>query len=418
MKILFINTTDLSGGAAVMMQRMMRGLQEQYHTENCLLVKSKKGEATNTVQILNNKPEIIIEKIADRVSRQVGLLYQYFPFSSKKILSFAKSFAPDIINLHNTHGAYFATPLIEKLSRIAPIAWTLHDMWGFTGNASHTFNNDSWKYLKNDRELTKIPPSIGINTGAYLLRQKKRVYTQSALTIITPSLWLKRLAEQSPVFEHTKIFQVYNGVDTGIFKPKEKRAIKEKLNLNQTEKTIMFSSHFLTKNNPWKGGHDLIEILRKINSATKEKINFLILGEGAIEELNSFSNFNLHYKGYLKNEDEVSDCLNASDLFIYPTRADNLPNTLIESIACGTPCITFDIGGNKEIVRPNYNGIIVDPFDLDTFAQNTISLLQNPRQIDEFSLNCIAMAREKFTLQSMTSGYYTLFEEIISNKRC
>ncbi len=418
MKILFINTTDLSGGAAVMMQRMMKGLEQQFHTENHLIVKTKKGAASNTVQILNRTHEIIVEKITDRVSRQVGLLYQFFPFSSKKILSLAKSFDPDIINLHNTHGAYFATPLIEKLSRIAPIAWTLHDMWGFTGNSSHTFNNDSWKYLKNDRALTKIPPKIGINTGGYLLRQKKRVYEQSALTIVTPSLWLKNLAEQSPVFEQTKIYQIYNGVDTDIFRPKDKRAVREKLKLDPGEKTIMFSSHFLTKNNPWKGGHDLIEILRKINATTREKINFLILGEGAIQELNSFSNFNLHYKGYLKNESEVSDCLNASDLFIYPTRADNLPNTLIESIACGTPCITFDIGGNKEIVRPNHNGIIVEPFDIDTFAEKTISLLEDQRQLDEFSANCIAVAREKFTLQTMTSGYYTLFEKIISHYAC
>jgi glycosyltransferase involved in cell wall biosynthesis len=417
MRILFINTTDLSGGAAVIIQRMMSGFQQYYHTENYLLVKTKKGNADNTAQILTNSPQIIIEKITDRISRKVGLLYQFFPFSSKKILDLAKSFQPDIINLHNTHGAYFATPLIEKLSQIAPIAWTLHDMWSFTANASHTFNNMSWKYLKNDRELTKIPPAIGINTGAYLLKQKKRIYQQSKLTIITPSKWLKDLAEQSPVFEGTNIFHIYNGVDPQVFRPKDKQAAKQKLNVDQNKKTIMFSSHFLKKNNPWKGGNDLIEILRKINASSDEKINFLVLGEGVIEELNSFSNFNIFYKGYLNTEDEVCDCLNAADLFIYPTRADNLPNTLVEAIACGTPCVTFDIGGNKEIIRHNYNGIIIEPFDLEAFAQNTLSLLKNNTKRSEFGNNCLLMVNEKFELSTMIKNYHSLFEKIITTRK-
>ena len=414
MRILFINTTDLSGGAAVIIQRMMKGFQEQYNTENRLLVKTKKGKADNTIQILHKTPQIIIEKIADRLSRQAGLLYQYFPFSSKKILEAAKSFKPDIISLHNTHGAYFATPLIHQLSKVAPIAWTLHDMWSFTGNASHTFNNNSWKYLKNDSELIKIPPRIGINTGAYLLKQKKRIYRHSNITVVTPSLWLKKLAEQSPVFEGKNICHIYNGVDMDIFRPKDKETIKQKLNLARNQKTIMFSSHFLSKDNPWKGGNDLIEILRKINQSAAQKINFLVLGEGVLSELNHFTNFDIHYKGYLKNEEEVCNCLNATDLFIYPTRADNLPNTLIESIACGTPCVTFDIGGNKEIIEHNYNGIIIEPFDMDAFARNTLSLLENHAQLSQFSLNCVSLAKQKFQLTVMINSYHSLFQKIIS----
>ncbi len=416
MRILFINTTDITGGAAVVMQRLMKGLDERHAIENILLVKYRTGTAANTKKILTAKSKILIEKAIDRITRPLGLLYQTFPFSSTSILSSAMAYKPDIINLHNTHGAYFATPLIRKLGNICPIVWTLHDMWSFTGNASHTFGNISWKFLKNDLELKKIPPSIGINTGAFLLRQKKRIYQDTPLTIVTPSVWLKQLAEQSPVFENKKIFQIYNGVDTGTFHPLNKQLAKQKLGIPPDKPTILFSSHFIVKNNPWKGGKDLLEILARINDRASDNINFLVLGEGKLDELYSFSRFNIFLKGYIQGEEGMNECLNAADLFIYPTRADNLPNVLVESIASGTPCITFDIGGNKEIIRNDFNGIIIPAFDFDNFAESTLSLLYDTARLKEYSVNAVATAQKYFQLNNMVDSYFNLFKTLALNK--
>ena len=414
MRILFINTIDTVGGAAVVMQRLMKGLHEYYDTENRLLVKTKKEESEYTTKILSNRSEIIIEKIIDRVTRPLGLLYQVFPFSSRKILSVIESYKPDIINLHNTQSAYFATPLIEEIAKAAPIVWTLHDMWSFTGNASHTFGNMSWKELKNDNELKKIPPSIGINTGSFLLRQKKRIYQNSNITFVTPSIWLKQLAEQSPLFEGKSIHHIYNGIDTNTFYPQNKQLAKQELGLSPDDPVIMFSSHFIQKNNPWKGGTDLLKILEKLNTYSNKKINFLVLGEGRLDDLNSFSNFNVFFKGYVHEEKYMVKCLSAADLFIYPTRADNLPNVLIESIACGTPCITFDIGGNNEIIKHNFNGLIIPPFDFDKFATSTISLLNDKERLIEYSSNSLSTVRNYFRLNTMIKSYYDLFQNIIN----
>jgi len=393
----------------VVTRRIMSGLENQYATQNRLIVKIKRGNSNDTDAILKGKFEIYSEKIIDRISRSIGALYQYFPFSSRKILSIAKSLAPDVINLHNTQSGFFATPLLKELSKQAPIVWTLHDMWSFTGNSAHTFGNTSWKTLQNDRWLTKIPPSIGINTGAYLLRQKKSVYGDSDITIVTPSLWLKSLAEQSPVFEGKSILQIYNGVDSTVFHKRNKEATRQKLGLPLDVKTIMFSSNFLQKNNPWKGGKDLLTILQLINAYTEQKINLIMLGEGKLEGAERFSNFNIFYGGYIQSENLMSEYLSATDLFIYPTRADNLPNVLIESIACGTPCITFDIGGNKEIIRHNYNGIIINPFDFKLFAHETVNLIHDEKRLNEFSSNCIQLTNDKFRSESMIDAYYNLF---------
>ena len=412
MRILFINTVDTSGGAAIVMQRLMKGLENSYNTENIVLVKEKKGVAGNTSALLTKGLQIGIEKIIDRLTRQAGLLYQYFPFSSKEILQVARSFEPNVISLHNTQSGYFATPLIRKLSLISPIVWTLHDMWSFTGNAAQTFGNMSWRQMNNDHSLTKIPPAIGLNTGKWLLRQKKNIYSKSELTIVTPSLWLKDLAEQSPVFYGKKIHHIFNGVDTTIYKPKNKQESKLKVGLPPGSKTIMFSAQDLDKNNPWKGGADLLTILSKINAISEKKIDFIAIGKNKGEDLGLFKNVNVLYKGYIKDENEMSDYLNAADLFIYPTKADNLPNVLVEAIACCTPCVTFDIGGTKEIIIQDVNGLVIEPFDFDKFAYEAVSLLEDANKLNQFSLGCQKIVKERFRLEIMVDKYYSLFQKI------
>jgi glycosyltransferase involved in cell wall biosynthesis len=413
MKVLYLNTTDVSGGAAVIVQRLMRTLESNYMVESRMLVRNKFSDNHNTAALLSGRFSIITEKILDRITRRVGLLYQTFPFSSKNLIKLANDFHPDVISLHNTHGGYFAIPLLEKLSAIAPVVWTLHDMWSFSGNASHTFGNTSWKILQNDKELKSIPPSIGLNTGAYLLRQKRRIYAKSNLTIITPSYWLKSLAQQSPVFEGKTIHHVLNGIDLNVYKPGDKKQARTALGVPTEGPTVIFSSHILDKNNPWKGGTDLLQILRKLNDRTTDPVNFLVLGEGKFAELDEFSNFRIFRKGYIKDEKLMIQCLQAADLFIYPTRADNLPNVLIEAVACGTPCITFDIGGNSEIIKDGYNGIIIAPFDFDLFAAKTTDLLTHPLKLSAFSSNC-AKSSLQFDLKLMANSYISIFRAVSS----
>jgi glycosyltransferase involved in cell wall biosynthesis len=407
MRILFINTSDIAGGAAVVMQRLIQGLAQQYATEHLVLVRDKQGDTAKA--ILTSSFEKNTEKIIDRITRPLGLLYQFFPFSSQRMLAAARSFKPDVINIHNTHGGYFATPLIAKLSKIAPVVWTLHDMWSFTGNASHTFGNMSWKEMKNDPELKKIPPSIGLNTGAFLLRQKKRVYEKARLSIVTPSKWLHDLAVQSPVFRGKNIYQVYNGIDPQHFSPGNKLQSRQKWKIAPDAPVIIFMSHFLTRNNPWKGGNDLLEILSRINKKATRKITLLMLGEGTHQDLAGFDNLDIVYTGYLHGDAAIRECLQAADLFIYPTRADNLPNVLVESIACGTPCITFNIGGNAEIVRNDFNGIIIGPFNFDTFATKALALLNDEKKLSQFSASCLQVTQENFLLNKMVNEYYSIF---------
>lgn len=141
-----------------------------------------------------------------------------------------------------------------------------------------------------------------------------------------------------------------------------------------------------------------------------------MLGEGTHQDLAGLTNLNIVYTGYLRGEEAVRDRLQAADLFIYPTRADNLPNVLVESIACGTPGITFNIGGNAEIIKHNYNGIIIPPFDFDAFAAEVIALLNDGNRRALLSANCATHVQENFLQSTMIREYYRIFEEAIRDK--
>jgi glycosyltransferase involved in cell wall biosynthesis len=286
-------------------------------------------------------------------------------------------------------------------------------MWSFTGNAAHTFGNMSWKHMRNDRALTKISPTIWINTGAWLLRQKRSVYRDSNITVVCPSGWLQELALQSPVFEGKQVLRIYNGLDTKVFTPMDKMTARRKLGLDPHKKTVMFSARFLGRINIWKGGADLEGILRHIDRRTTEKINFLAVGEGRLDDPTPFRNLEVHYKNYVLGEENMVDCYNASDLFIYPTRADNLPNSLVESIACGIPAVTFDIGGNKEIIEHDRNGMILPPFDLGSFATATLDLLGNDVKRAAFAQHGRDLACRKFDMHTMARQYFDLYQCIV-----
>lgn len=414
MKILFINISDISGGSAKAAYRLGSALQQSGEHNVKFLVRSKFSTDNNVIPTRSTKLKRLAERVINIFCNLLGLQYQWLPFSPKVILKTAHEFQPDIIGLHNTIGGYFVTKDLVELSHIAPIVWTLHDMWAFTGNAAHTFGAESWKQMKTGQGEKKIFPWIGFNTGEWLLKQKKEIYKNSNITIVAPSKWLYDLAVQSPVFVHKSIHQIYHGVDLNKFRKLDKSEIRKKLNIPIDVRVLMFGAEKLGKNY-WKGGKDLLDILQIINSNTKEKLYLIALGKGDLKQLNGFENFKIISPGFITSEDKMIQYYSASDLFLYPTRADNLPLSLIEPIACGLPCITYDIGGCKEIIRDNMSGYVIPPYDKNTFADIVLDTLFNEKKLSELSKNSRKLASDLFDIKFMQENYLRLFTSLITN---
>lgn len=412
MKIVYINKYDLYGGAAIAAWRLHESLRNIFNTDNSFIVREKKSHHENVYKTINGQYKSFIERKTNKLLDIFGLQYQYFPFSSKAIIDNINRLQPDIISLHNTHGGYFKTSLLSKLSQVAPIVWTLHDMWSFTGNAAHTFGDDSWKRMEKCNNKS-IYPAIGINTGKWLLRQKKKIYQKSNLSIVTPSRWLYELASQSPVFHGKKIFHILNGIDLDLYSPINKKTAREVLGLPVKHPALCFSAASLNDGS-WKGGGELIKLISVLNNKTKLPISIILLGEGDVKKIDNFSNLRFYRMGYVSNNRFMALCLSAADLFIYPTKADNLPNVLVESIACGTPCVTFDIGGCKEIIIDGENGFVIPPFDIELFVKRIMQVLADKYLQKVLTTNSRKIAENKFSIKTMADKYYQLFCGILN----
>lgn len=412
MKILFINKFDVLGGAALAPFRLHEALSKDFFTENYFLVADKYSKYPNIFETRRKGLQKFLERGTNYLLNRIGLQYYYFPFSTTKILDYTHKLKPDVISLHNIHGGYFKIKLLTELSTIAPIVWTLHDMWAFTGNAAHTFGDESWKYLKSGIKERKNYPAIGINTGSWLLKQKKIIYSKSNITFVTPSYWLQNLAKQSPLLSNKTIYRIPNGVDLNVFSPlTNKNEIKKSFHLELEDEIIAFSAKDI-EDNPYKGGKDLINIMKTLNNIVQKRITVLLIGDGNIKELSDLTNLNVIKTGYIDNEKLLARYLSCADLYIYPTKADNLPNTLIEAIACGLPCITYDIGGCKEIIKNGYNGYLINPKDINQFIEKIIELLLNKKRLREFGLNARDYALKEFSITSSAKNYFTLFTSV------
>jgi glycosyltransferase involved in cell wall biosynthesis len=410
-KILFINSQDISGGAAIAASRLATGLRRHYQTENYFLVGKKSSYDQLTFQTTTNEYQTYVERLIDMAFNRLGLLYQCFPFSSPNILKMAREIKPDVISLHNTHGGYFKTSLIRELSDIAPVVWTLHDMWSFTGNPAHTFGDESWRLMKNPPQYASTYPAIGINTGNFLLRQKMKIYRRSNLTVVTPSMWLHRLASESPVFKDKKVVCIPHGVDLQIFKPRDKKSCRVALDLPVQGRILMFSAEF-THENLWKGGTELLEILKSIDSALRSELHILILGKGNLKPVEGLRNIKIFNMGYVQSEVFVSQCFSAADVVMYPTRADNLPLVLLESIACGTPCVATNIGGCPEIIKEGISGALVEPGDIGGYAEGVTNILAADELLHRLSKSARDFALQNFSMETMASRYFQLFENM------
>lgn len=412
MKVLFINKYDITGGAGVASFRLHQGLERFCSTTNSFVVGSKRSSDPRIAASRNAIGEFI-ERSLNVILNAVGLQYVVFPFSSRTIVRVAKRLRPDVISLHNIHGGYFNTSLLPRLSTIAPIVWTLHDMWAFTGSAAHTFGDLSWKMMQTGNDEALSFPRIGIDTGRWLLRRKKEIYANANLTIVTPSHWLHDLAVQAPVFKGKKVKHIFNGIDLNVFKPGQQEA-RVALGIPKDACCVMFTAEHLGKTQ-FKGGSILVEVLR-ILASRYDPLHIIMVGKGSLNGIAGVAGLVVHRYGYIKEEERLAQCYAAADVFVYPTKADNLPNSLIEASACATPSVTFDVGGCMEIIENNVSGYVVPPGKIEEFASRTMDLLDDVPKRRSFASQARHIAQQRFALERMSEEYFDLMSLLIEER--
>jgi glycosyltransferase involved in cell wall biosynthesis len=306
---------------------------------------------------------------------------------------------------------YFNYLAIPALTKKRPAIFTLHDMWSFTGHCAYSYDCDRWKIGCGECPYPDIYPAVKIDNTHVEWKLKNWVYMHANLTIVTPSNWLAEQAEKS-MLKRFPIHHIPYGIDTNIYQPINTKQCRFVLGIPNNKKVLMFGAEILMDSR--KGGDLLLKALQNLPESLKAEIMLLILGNGG-EAMVDDLGMNTLNLGYVSSDRLKSIAFSAADLFVFPTRADNLPLVLQESMACGTPMVSFKIGGVSDLVRPGITGYLAKPNDADDFCKGIVELLRDEALRKRMSQNCRTIALKEYQIELQAERYIKLYSQMLEN---
>lgn len=410
MNPLILSTFDISGGAARAAYRLHNGLKDikinsrmlvQYKTSNdrsVIAAENKLEKWLNQMRpTLDNLP---LNFYPDRDCGNFSP--QWFP---DNIQSKIKHLSGDIINIHWTCG-YLKIETIPKLTQ--PLVWTLHDMSAFTGGCQYSLGCD--RYLKSCGACVQLDSIKELDLSRWVWKRKAKAFEQVDLTIVTPSNWLAQVAQQSFLFKNYPIQVIPNGIDLQKYKPIDKSAARKWLNLPLDKQLILWGA--AKSSNKRKGIHLLEKALQNLNQAGyQNQVELVTFGYLQPSEQN-YGDFDCHYMGNLHDDISLALVYAAADVFIAASIQDNLPNTVMEALACGTPCVAFNIGGMPDMIEHQENGYLATAFDVESLTQGIIWILSNPSK--KLCDRARKKVEQEFSIELQAKRYLKLFNQVIN----
>lgn len=349
-RILFINSV-CNGSTGTICKNLYKAAQEARHTCCIAYGRGDAPEGFNTIKI-GNQLDTYLHVLKARLFDASG-------FGSKKATkSFIKQiekFKPDVIHLHNIHGYYVNIEILFNYLKQHPEIkkiWTLHDCWSFTGHcAYYTYAKcEKWQTGCNGNCPNKkeYPQTILSNIKSNFNKKREIFSGVENMILVTPSKWLKKEVEKSYLKDYP-IEVINNGVDTNVFRPIPSN-IKQQYGI-EDKKVILGVASVWDKR---KGLDTFIELSKKLDN----QYQFVLIGlnKKQIEQLPT----SIIGISRTENVQELVKWYSAADIYFNPTLEDNYPTTNLESIACGTPVITFNTGGSPESAYADEDKIVTN----------------------------------------------------------
>lgn len=415
MNILLLNTTDIKGGAARASYRLHQGLQSiNAHAQ--MLVQTKHGDAQTVIGWSDESgtgraisgSRLTLEQLPLKLYRNRIRSFYSLQWLPDNIASQVAQLKPDVINLHWVCSSYLQIETLAKLNK--PLVWTLHDMWPFTGGCH--YSGDCDRHVVSCGACPQLGSSKNWDLSRWVWQRKAKAWKNLNLTIVSPSSWLAKCSSSSSLFKNLRVEVIPNGLDTEKYRPIDRKVARELLRLPQDKQLVLFGS-FKATSNQRKGFHLLQPALQELSqSGWQDRLELVIFGASRPENPLKLG-FKAHYLGTLNDDLSLSLVYSAADVFVLPSVEDNLPNTVIEAISCGTPCVAFKIGGMPDTIEHQKNGYLAQPYKIEDLAQGIAWVLGNEERYQKLSYRAREKAEQEFALEIQARRYESLFNEIL-----
>lgn len=411
--ILHISCSE-RGGAGSAATRLHRGLLEE-GVASLMLVQHTNSGSDERVFGARSPGSHFIQRVRPRLDGLPLLFYpsrldvpwsvSWLPSTLQRTLD---KIRPQIVHLHWFNHGFIG--LRDLRSIHCPIIWTLHDMWPFTGGCHYSGSCD--KYLAACGACPQLSSKHCRDLSRWELNAKTRLWKDLNLTLVSPSQWLANCARESSLFRSRELHVIPNGIDLSSFLPVDRQMARETLGL-PLDKCLVLCGAGPKSPEARKGGKHLQEAMAILGGQQlNDSFQLVTFGAGAGTSAD-FHPFYTHSLGVLRDEASLALLYSACDIFVAPSLADNLPNTVMEATACGTPTVAFQVGGIPEMIEHGHTGYLVQGLDCAGLAHAIKSLVTDPARRQHFSRHARQKATEEFSHRLQARRYHDVYAKMI-----
>jgi glycosyltransferase involved in cell wall biosynthesis len=407
MRILHLSTYDSGGGAAKAAYRLHHILLDMGQ-DSLMLVQQKRSHEAEIHRIPKGFPRIAM-MLSQRMEvwQQAGQSRDFLDLAwwPNGLAQHINALKPDIVNLHWVSRGFLPIPALAHIR--AALVWTLHDMAAFTGGCHYSAGCQRYEQSCGNCPLLIKPSENDLSRQTW---ERKSSWHDLKIQLVSPSHWLADCARKSSLFAQQPIQVIHNGIDLNLFRPQSSK-IREKLGIPMDKHLILFGA-FKSTEDKRKGIDYLLAALPKLNHLNAACI---IFGADAPENPPALG-LPLYYTGFIENEQAMAELYAMADVFIAPSLEDNLPNTVVESLACGTPVVAFNATGMPSMIEHRFNGYLAKPYEAEDLALGISWLLEDSERLSQLSTNARTTALNKFDEQQMAANYAALYSSLYQSQ--
>jgi len=416
MRVLIVNTSERTGGAAVAANRLMEALNNN-GVKAKMLVRDKETDHLTVAGLPSSwrhQWNFLWERFVIWLHlhlRREHLFEIDIANAGTDITNLPEFQEADVIHLHWVNQGMLSLKGIRKiLTSGKPVVWTMHDIWPATAVCHYSRGCEQYH-----SQCNKCPLLPGDSLAKQVWNRKEQLLGGQRITYVCCSNWLADEARKSALLKEQRIVSIPNAIDTRLFRPLDKQQARQTMELPIDRRIILFVSQRVT--DPRKGISYFVEAVRRLVQQypeMKENTGVAILG-GHAEEVASQLALPSYPLGYVSNPSRIVSVYNAADVFVLPSLEDNLPNTIMEAMACGVPCVGFRVGGIPEMIRHQENGYVAKECDADDLAQGIRYVLADA-DYETLSHECLHQVAQKYSQQSVANRYIEEYQNSMTPK--
>lgn len=419
MKILILNTAEHTGGAAVAANRLLRALLcsgvsatmlvRDRATDDPAVVSLDRGAARRWLNFLYFVWERLVIYLCNRLSKR-NLFQVSIANTGINIRRTAAFREADVIHIHWINQGFLS---LDEIARIIAsgkrVVWTLHDLWPAT--AICHYPSDCVKYRTDCSACPMMSENPLVDLAKRVARRKGKIDWQR-VTFVGCSEWIARTARESVWLREARFVSIPNPIDTTLFRPIDRREARQRLGLPEEKRLILFAAAKLSDTR--KGAAFLLEACRLLAAEMEGEMEIILMGSDATE-LSALSPVPVRALGYISGAEKLAEAYSCADLFVIPSLEDNLPNTIMEAMTCGTPCVGFRTGGIPEMIDHEVNGYVSASRDSADLARGIAWVLRHPEP-GNLSAACREKVMRCYQESVVAKKYIALYQKLIQEK--